>query len=185
MLFKDPEQRPDIGSLITNIFKGYKTNRRPSRISKLLINLLGERLSPYQDKASRFLKSPGRAEQGFDKTKYEGQILDGQRHGKGKIEIRKIGVYQYMNGRYDGYWENNQKSGKGKFSYGLLGTFYYDNGNKYEGDWKNDTMNGYGKYYFSNGDKYEGEWKDGKINGKGISFIYLLRYNSLCRWREV
>lgn len=67
----------------------------------------------------------------------------------------------------------------------MLGTFYYDSGNKYEGDWKNDTMNGYGKYYFSNGDKYEGEWRDGKINGKGRYPFNFLRHNNLRRWGEV
>ena len=43
----------------------------------------------------------------------------------------------------------------------LIGCEYYD------GEWKDDKMDGYGVYLYSNGDKYEGYWKDGFQNGKG------------------
>ena len=43
----------------------------------------------------------------------------------------------------------------------LIGCEYYD------GEWKEDTMDGYGVYLYSNGDKYEGFWSMGSQNGKG------------------
>ncbi len=38
----------------------------------------------------------------------------------------------------------------------------------YEGEWKNDNMDGYGIYYFSDGRKYLGEWKNNYMEGFGI-----------------
>ena len=43
----------------------------------------------------------------------------------------------------------------------LIGCEYYD------GEWKDDKMDGYGVYLYSNGDKYEGYWSMGSQNGKG------------------
>lgn len=43
----------------------------------------------------------------------------------------------------------------------LIGTEYYD------GEWKDDKMDGYGVYLYSNGDRYEGYWKEGMQHGKG------------------
>jgi len=43
----------------------------------------------------------------------------------------------------------------------LIGCEYYD------GEWKDDKMDGYGIYLYSNGDKYEGYWTNGCQNGKG------------------
>jgi hypothetical protein len=50
------------------------------------------------------------------------------------------------------------------------GIYYFSDGNKYEGEWKNDEKEGYGIYYYSNGDKYEGEWKNDEMHGNGIYF---------------
>ncbi len=59
----------------------------------------------------------------------------------------------------------------GKFKHGLRngrGILYYKNGKiQYEGDWINDTAEGFGKYINENGDYYLGEWKNGSKNGKG------------------
>ena len=43
----------------------------------------------------------------------------------------------------------------------LIGCEYYD------GEWKDDKMDGYGVYLYSNGDKYEGYWTSGFQNVKG------------------
>ena len=40
---------------------------------------------------------------------------------------------------------------------------FYDNGN-YEGETKDDKMNGQGIYYYNNGARYEGNYKDDKRN---------------------
>ena len=46
----------------------------------------------------------------------------------------------------------------------------YNNG-RYEGQLKQDKMEGQGKYYFKNGDIYEGEFKNNKREGKGIYYM--------------
>jgi antitoxin component YwqK of YwqJK toxin-antitoxin module len=39
------------------------------------------------------------------------------------------------------------------------GKFYYQDGGYYDGQWKNDQMNGYGKLYYDGGAlAYEGNW---------------------------
>ena len=43
-------------------------------------------------------------------------------------------------------------------------------GNKYEGGWEKDLMNGYGRIISINGDYYEGEIKKGIIEGNGIFY---------------
>jgi 1-phosphatidylinositol-4-phosphate 5-kinase len=33
------------------------------------------------------------------------------------------------------------------------------NGNKYDGEWKNGEMHGFGTYIWTTGQRYDGEWK--------------------------
>ena len=40
--------------------------------------------------------------------------------------------------------------------------------NKYVGEWKNDNMNGLGKYEWADGSYYEGSWKNDLPNGDGV-----------------
>lgn len=55
---------------------------------------------------------------------YEGEVVNGQREGFGKIVFPDGGVYE-------GEWKNNKMNGKG--------TLLYANGNKaYEGEWLDD-----------------------------------------------
>ena len=59
----------------------------------------------------------------------------------------------------------------------------YSNGDRYNGEWKNDTMNGIGVYQYANGDRYEGGWKDGLMDGEGIiTFSDGSTYKS--KWRN-
>ena len=41
------------------------------------------------------------------------------------------------------------------------------NGDRYEGEWMNDSKEGYGVHGYSDNSKYEGNWKDDKQHGKG------------------
>ena len=43
-------------------------------------------------------------------------------------------------------------------------------GSRYEGYWKNNKANGYGRLIHADGDVYEGEWKDDKADGYGTYF---------------
>mmetsp|Transcript_870 Transcript_870/g.1589 ORF Transcript_870/g.1589 Transcript_870/m.1589 type:complete len:103 (+) Transcript_870:197-505(+) len=37
----------------------------------------------------------------------------------------------------------------------------------YVGDWKDDTIHGFGRYYYNNGHSFEGMFRNGKRNGRG------------------
>lgn len=86
---------------------------------------------------------------------YIGEIHGTQAEGKGKI---------LTNGKlhYEGGFHNNGREG--------FGTLYdTENGSrKYEGQWKNDLMDGIGKEFYDSGKLfYEGEYSQGVMNGTG------------------
>ena len=66
----------------------------------------------------------------------------------------------------DGRYEGDVKNDKieGK------GIMYYNNGDRYEGDYKNDKAEGKGNYYWNDGTRYEGDYKNDKAEGKGIVY---------------
>ena len=41
-------------------------------------------------------------------------------------------------------------------------------GSSFDGDWKRNMINGFGKYKWSDGRSYEGLWKDNKMHGNGL-----------------
>ncbi|MBN1363670.1 MAG: hypothetical protein JW976_02585 [Syntrophaceae bacterium] len=112
-----------------------------------------------------------------DGTKYEGNIVNGQPHGRG--------TYTWANGnKYEGDWADGKMSG--------MGTYTCSNGKQFTGDFENNkpvgftincvlqnsgnisiprrTMSEYqrqGSYTDANGNKYEGNIVNGKLHGKG------------------
>jgi len=54
-----------------------------------------------------------------------------------------------------------------KMTHGI-GSFTLSNGNRYEGEWENQTRHGWGTSYMTNGRIYIGEWHKDKRNGHGI-----------------
>ncbi len=55
---------------------------------------------------------------------------------------------------------NNIRNGKGKE--------FYKNGNiKYDGDWANDKLKGYGKYIYEDGTYYIGKFRNNLRHGRG------------------
>ncbi|MDB4345681.1 hypothetical protein OAA43_01245, partial [bacterium] len=81
---------------------------------------------------------------------YEGNLKDGEFHGKGKISNNGIA--------YEGDWKDDKYHGKGIMT--------YNNGSVYEGDWKDDNHHGKGKMTTDNY-VYEGDFEDGNHHGKG------------------
>lgn len=88
---------------------------------------------------------------------YEGYVIYGKRHGKGKLTYspsdenkRKV---------YDGEWKEDKRSGQG--------VLIWEDGKKYDGKWKEDQINGKGAMTYQNGGKYDGEWEAGRWHGKG------------------
>jgi len=85
-----------------------------------------------------------------DGSVYEGDLINGNPHGKGKITFADGNMYE-------GDWVNGKRHGKGKSA--------FTNGDKYEGDYANDQRNGKGKYTFKNGNIGEGDYVNGKLHG--------------------
>lgn len=84
---------------------------------------------------------------------YEGEMLDGWRHG--------MGVCMYPNGfMYQGQWKRGREHGRGKLMTADRRTIY-------EGEWLDGKMHGKGKYNFKSGACYEGDWKENLRHGQG------------------
>ena len=96
----------------------------------------------------------GNCENGFgkwvytDKTTYEGEWVQTQKHGQG-IETWPNGYI------YKGEFKNSAWSGQGKLT--------FPNGAIYEGEWENGFMNGEGIFTWSDGKVKKGIWKNGKL----------------------
>ena len=88
----------------------------------------------------------------YDNAVYDGEVVNGKRHGQGSIE--------YTSGhKYKGGWFLDTHKGKG--------TYTWTNGQKYVGEWLNNEHSGKGTYTQPNGRKYVGEFLNGEYSGKG------------------
>jgi len=95
--------------------------------------------------------------------KYNGSFVDGERHG--------LGTYTFANGDlYEGEWLHNERTGRGmmKFAPSDSDSNSSDTFSKYEGEFVDGKMHGYGIYYYANGDRYEGDFVDGCMTGTGM-----------------
>ena len=129
---------------------------------------------------------------------YNGDFLNGKKHGKGKIEIDIIKNKNSNNNNnnnnenkiekkiYEGDWENDfingngieiiqNENGKiiynGQFIKGKKngkGKLILSNGSEYYGDFKNDLLEGNGIFKWNDNKYYNGEWNNNCINGFGI-----------------
>jgi hypothetical protein len=80
---------------------------------------------------------------------------------------KKVKKFQNQYGEYFGQVDENGK----RDGYGI---FKFPSGHIHKGEWKNDMLNGYCIIYFEDGRiNYEGEIKDNSMNGIGIHRGYL------------
>lgn len=134
------------------------------------INAVGSRRSTgIEELTRRVLKYLGRTYVSHietihydDGVVYTGQILNGKRHGKGKLVWPNGDVYE-------GDWRDDQCTGKGKYTWGKGSQWA---GDAYEGDFVDGKRTGKGKYTWSKGsqgtgDVYEGDFVDDQRTGYG------------------
>ena len=97
-----------------------------------------------------------------DGSRYFGEWVDDQRHGRGTYEIQDTRATDAQNAT----------------KAGILGFFFGNknsNGNsqepkrrvQYMGEWVKDKMCGNGLFYFDDGDVYDGQFADGQKHGIG------------------
>ena len=135
----------------------------------------------------------------MDGSVYEGEKLNGFRHGKGKFYYSDGGMYDgewkagsmdgfgtlfYAGGNiaYKGEWKEDKFHGKGivynELPQNVNGYFDYTNFDnlgdfwvKYEGEFVNDNKDGIGTLFITSGDRYQGSFKDDMVHGKG-SYLF-------------
>ena len=90
------------------------------------------------------------------KNIYEGDFVNNQRYGKGDLTTEKY--------HYKGEFKNNKLEGQGVID-------FFEGGQRYEGTFSGNNINGKGTYKWKNGDIYIGDVKDGKLDGFG-KFIF-------------
>ena len=106
---------------------------------------------------------------------YIGETLNNLPHGKGKM------IFQNYENSYEGSdWEFCEEFYDGDWCYGLRhgkGKMQWAHGNEYEGDWLDDTMHGNGVLILKHreGFMYEGEFKNNQYNGFG-KYTFLKDY---------
>ncbi|CAK92861.1 unnamed protein product (macronuclear) [Paramecium tetraurelia] len=88
-----------------------------------------------------------------DKIIYDGNYLNGERHGQGLL-------HHQDGSTYEGEHQNGLMKGKG--------TFRYSDGTYYSGQLLNGVMHGKGILIDTDGTIYEGEFENGQKEGKGI-----------------
>jgi hypothetical protein len=84
---------------------------------------------------------------------YEGEVLNGLRHGHGTMEFRNGNTYT-------GEWVNDQFHGTGEY--------LWADGRVYKGQFKKDRIQGKGVAYWVDGRTYDGEWVADHGDGRGI-----------------
>jgi hypothetical protein len=110
-----------------------------------------------------------------DGARYTGAIVDGKRHGQGKLEWPNGSVYEgeFSNGLMHGRGRMKLPSGdryEGSFKLGMMdgiGRMDMIDGSVYTGEYARDLFNGKGRLARAEGGVYEGFFKDAYQHGKG------------------
>ena len=109
----------------------------------------------------------------WEKGRYEGETINGKRHGRGTFENRLGRKYvgEWKNDKRHGWGTSNWSSGStyvGEFACGDFNGFgiYCSDGEKYIGEHKGDFFHGLGAY-IKKDNKYFGEWQEQEKEGYG------------------
>lgn len=98
-----------------------------------------------------------------DGSRFKGNFLDSLKHGFGK--------FKWNNGSmYEGNFVKGEIEGKGSLFLLSLGFYTWPDGRTYEGQWKDNMMNGQGIFKWKDGKKYIGEYIADKKHGYGEFF---------------
>lgn len=84
---------------------------------------------------------------------YEGEFLEGMRHGVGKFTVPEF--------VYEGQYHRDTRQGKGKI--------VWDDGRVYDGDWEDDKRHGHGCFTDVAGNVYEGGFVHDALSGHGVT----------------
>eukprot|EP00928_Gymnodinium_smaydae_P029555 TRINITY_DN22222_c0_g1_i1.p1 TRINITY_DN22222_c0_g1~~TRINITY_DN22222_c0_g1_i1.p1 ORF type:complete len:239 (+),score=45.23 TRINITY_DN22222_c0_g1_i1:106-717(+) len=146
----------------------------PSRYDKNVeevVNSGGSAIRPAETRESGSITLP-------DGATYEGQLVNGKRHGYGRWESvdgetyegeyvddlqHGKGVLKWNDGRvYTGQFKDGKFWGEGEMSWsGRPG----EEGYVYKGQYEDDRKHGFGTLSWPNGHVYAGEWNMGKRHG--------------------
>lgn len=115
----------------------------------------------------------------FKDCVYQGEFVNGQLHGKGRMTYRSGRVYEgdFAENAPDGFGEEVFENGDryiGRYRRGFKagqGVYSYSNGDVYKGEFADNKPNGRGVLTMKNGSVYEGDFKNGRCWGKG-TFTY-------------
>eukprot|EP00401_Gymnodinium_catenatum_P068164 CAMPEP_0117480862 /NCGR_PEP_ID=MMETSP0784-20121206/12606_1 /TAXON_ID=39447 /ORGANISM="" /LENGTH=361 /DNA_ID=CAMNT_0005275307 /DNA_START=48 /DNA_END=1133 /DNA_ORIENTATION=- len=110
---------------------------------------------------------------------YEGEFLNGMRHGKGNHEFRGE--------VYDGEWKWDYRHGWGTLSlpdgsqvkgewqcgkpHGFVSMMDRKGTIIYEGEFRTGKRHGLGRQLFESGDMYDGGWAEGKLHDRGVYYF--------------
>lgn len=98
-------------------------------------------------------EQPPEPKQKITQNRYEGELVNGVRHGTGTM--------YYANGDiYKGKWHNGVVHGFGEF-------YHAKSGARYVGEFSNSKFSGHGKMTYANGNVYDGHFLNGKREGDG------------------
>ncbi|XP_062859246.1 radial spoke head 10 homolog B isoform X2 [Trichomycterus rosablanca] len=91
----------------------------------------------------------------LDGSTYEGEVYNSLRHGTGTYKCAKTSTI------YRGQWHQGKRHGKGTIYYNPDVTSWYD------GDWKDNQIEGTGIRCYPSGNIYQGQWKNNVRHGEG------------------
>jgi len=103
-------------------------------------------------------------------TAYEGEWLEGKFHGRGILfnEVKQDLKASCLATYYHNFDDSNSwVKYEGGFSYDLregTGTITFTDGSRFEGNFRGDKIDGYGKMYLGTGDLLEGIWVENRLS---------------------